>query len=83
MVYPPGEKLSIFTHFAPIKDFLDVYIVEQPGQKYSKTSEIFKVSANFDIYSFVQISRNLGFFASSKNVLYFGKQAINTRDILV
>ena len=32
VVYPSGEKLSLFTHFAPIKDFLDVYNVEQPGQ---------------------------------------------------
>ena len=32
IVYPPGEKLSIFTHFAPNKDFLDVYNVEQPSQ---------------------------------------------------
>ena len=29
---PPAEKLPLFTHFAPIKDFLDVYNVEQPGQ---------------------------------------------------
>ena len=41
--------------FAPIKDFLDVYNIE-----YLKTSEILKVSSNFDIYSFVQISRNFG-----------------------
>ena len=29
---PPAENLPLFTHFAPIKDFLDVYNVEQPGQ---------------------------------------------------
>ena len=30
---PPAEKLPLFTHFfAPVKDFLDVYNVEQPGQ---------------------------------------------------
>ena len=29
---PSAEKLSLFTHFAPIKDFLNVYNVEQPGQ---------------------------------------------------
>ena len=36
--------------FAPIKDFLDVYNVEQltwPNVKYSKTFEILKVSSNF------------------------------------
>ena len=40
--------------FAPIKDFLDVYNVEQPwpNVKYSETFEILKVSSNFDIYSF-------------------------------
>ena len=29
---PPAEKLSLFAHFVLIKDFLDVYNVEQPGQ---------------------------------------------------
>ena len=28
----PAEKLSQFLIFAPIKDFLDVYNVERPGQ---------------------------------------------------
>ena len=47
VVYPPGEKLSRFTHFAPIKNFLHVYNVEHPGQTYYlKTSEILKVSYN-------------------------------------
>ena len=32
VVYPNGEKLSIFTHFSLIKDFLDVYNAEQPCQ---------------------------------------------------
>ena len=32
VVYPPRQKLSLFTHFAPIKDFLDVYNVEHPSQ---------------------------------------------------
>ena len=30
--YPFGEKLSLFTHFSPIKNFLDVYNVEHPSQ---------------------------------------------------
>ena len=29
---PPAEKLSLFSHFCSIKDFLDIYNVEQPGQ---------------------------------------------------
>ena len=32
VVYPPGEKLSQFTHLVSIKDFLDVYNVEHPSQ---------------------------------------------------
>ena len=32
VVYLPGERLSLFTPFPPIKDFLDVYNVEHPGQ---------------------------------------------------
>ena len=35
-VCPPGEKLSLFTHFAPSKDFLDVYNVEHPSQTKKK-----------------------------------------------
>ena len=29
---PPAEKLPLFTHFASIKNFPDVYNIEQPGQ---------------------------------------------------
>ena len=25
VVYPPGEKISLFTHFSPIDNFLDLY----------------------------------------------------------
>ena len=32
VIYPPDKKLSLFTSFAPIKDFLDVYNVEHPSQ---------------------------------------------------
>ena len=37
IVHPPGEKLSLLTHFSPIKDFLDVYNVgmEYASQKYN------------------------------------------------
>ena len=32
VVYPPGENYPYLIVFAPIKDFLDVYNVEQAGQ---------------------------------------------------
>ena len=32
VIYPPGEKLSLFIHFCPIKDFIGVYNVEHPSQ---------------------------------------------------
>ena len=32
VVYPPGKKLFLFTHFSPIKNFLDVYNAEHPSQ---------------------------------------------------
>ena len=32
MAYLPGEKLSLSIHFAPMKDFADVYNVKHPGQ---------------------------------------------------
>ena len=32
VVNPPEQKLSLFTHFALIKDFLDVYNVQHPSQ---------------------------------------------------
>ena len=35
IVYPPGEKLPYLLIFARIKNFLDVYNVEHPGQTQS------------------------------------------------
>ena len=65
VVYHLQESCPYLVIFAPIKDFLDVYYVSTwPNVKYLKTSEILKVSSNFDIHSFVQISRNLGVCAS-------------------
>ena len=32
VVYPPGESYPYLLVFAPIKDLLDVYNVEHPGQ---------------------------------------------------
>ena len=32
IVYPPGEKSSLFTHFCSNKRFFDVYNVEHPSQ---------------------------------------------------
>ena len=59
------RKLSLFTHFFLQSKTLLMYIMYniQANVKYLKTYEILNVSLNFDIYSFVQISRNLGFFA--------------------
>ena len=48
-------------------------VTSWPNVEYLKTSEMLKASSNFDICSFVQISRNLGVFCKLKNVLYFGK----------
>ena len=44
------------------------------NKKYLKTSEILKVSSNFDICKFVQISRNSGVFCKLKNALYLGNK---------
>ena len=60
-----------------------VYSVKQSNVEYLKTSQILKVSTHFDICSFVQVSRNSGFSCLLKNVLYFGKEAINNNEILV
>ena len=74
VVYPPEEKLSLFTQFfLQSKIFLMYTTTSQPNVEYLKTSEILKVSFNFDICSFVQISSNLGIFGKLKNVQYFGK----------
>ena len=53
--------------------------------EYLKTSQILIVSSHFDICSFVQVSRNLGFVCKLKNehVLYFEKEAINSYELLV
>ena len=72
VVYHLQKSYPNLLIFAPIKDFLDVYNVEQPceTQIYLKASELLKVSSTFDIYSFVQISRNLGDFCASRKIRY-------------
>ena len=42
-----------------------------PNVKYLKTSEISKVSSNFDIYSFVKTSRDLVFFLQVEKCAIF------------
>ena len=73
-VYRPGEKLFLFTHFCSNQSFSRCMQcrTSQPNIEYLKTFEILKVSSHFGICSFVQISRNFGFFCKLKYVLYFG-----------
>ena len=74
VVYPPGEKLSLFTNFTPVKDFLDVYNVEHPSQR--RILNKFRNTESFLSFWHQQFRSNfLKFrgFASGKNVLHFGK----------
>ena len=47
---------------------------QQKSRSYLETSEILKVTSNFDICSYVQIYKNLGIFVSYKMCYILGNQ---------